>query len=429
MFVRSVAVARRSTVVASFLVSAVLLAACGGDGDTDETIPPPTKTVLSFVKGDAESEFFEEIYAQALENPNGMNLRVARLNPLPTLDDAFQALVDGKIDVLPVYSADLLALLEKRPAPPATTSTNTASAGTATAGSTEGSTAGSTADPAPAAVPGTAPAGSVPGTTPSDVLLPGSVAEQVVTINQLLPEGLTLGQPSSGEHKQGIACTKEAVEKHSLAALSTMSAAAGQLVLGAPAGFATATPLGEARLKEVYDLSFKSVATMADDAAVRAAVKDKSADCFVLDNGSATVVELDLAVIRDDRFVVPGNAVIPVARIASVPDMTLAVIDAVTERVTSTNLTSILGVMAGGISPHSAAKSFLQTAQPDPEPVVLGSDVPGTGVLDTVVLDTVVPDTVVLDTVAPAGDTSTPGASPTTPSPTTPSASTPTTSP
>ena len=368
-------------------LSAVVLAACGGDEAAPDTVPIPSKIVLSYVTGDRDSQFLEEAYAQAWENPNGVNLRVSRLNSLATNDAAFQALLAGTLDMVPMYSQDLLTIVKALP--PGTKAVTEQPLDT-TVDATFESTPGTTADSTPATTPATTSgttSGTTAGTTPPvNVDNPRTPDEQISAINTLLPEGLTLGAPSSGERKPSIACTAETVEANSLTTLSAMAAAAPAIVLGAPAGFDTAEPLGAATLKSAYGWAFKSVSTMAGDDAVKAAVKDKTAGCFALDSDSPLVATLGLKIVTDDRYVVPANVVVPVYSL-DIDPLAMMVGEQVTNLMTPSNLSAVYGVMGSGVGPHSAAKSFLETAQPDPEPATAGST-PFDTTVDTV------PDTV-----------------------------------
>lgn len=308
------------------LLSALVLGACGDDESTSDTVAPPPKFVMSYVAGDTENQFLEELFAQGLANPDGANLRISRLSPVADLGLLYDQLAADRIQIMPVYSQQLLTMLRAK-------------------------------------------------TGKTGEAMPVTVAEQVTKINELLPKGLSMGSASTGEHKAAIACTAAIVDKNTLTDLSGLAKVASTLVLAAPAGFDTATPLGAATLKDTYGITFKSMVTVADEAAITATFKDKLADCVVIDNGSALLVKSSLSPLRDDKGLVPGNAVIPLFQI-DVPEDVVAVIEQITERVTNRNLTSILSVVAGGMQPHVAAKSFLETAQPDP---VVESSTPGTG--------------------------------------------------
>lgn len=307
------------------LVSAVVLGACGDDKAAD-TVPAPPKFVMSYVSGDNESQFLEELYAQGLANPSGANLRISRLSPVSDIGALYDTLFSDKTQVMAAYSQQILTALR----------TKSGKSGEA---------------------------------------MPVTVAEQVTKIHELLPKGISMGTASTGEHKMGIACTADALDKHALKDFSSLAKVADTLVLAAPAGFDTATPLGAATLKDTYAITFKSVVTVADDAAITKTFTDKKADCVVIDNGSALLVKSSLTPLKDDKSLVPGNAVIPLFRI-DIPEEVVGVLEQITERVTNSNLTSILSVLAGGLQPHVAAKSFLESAQPDPVPE---PTTPGTG--------------------------------------------------
>lgn len=378
--------------LAAFGIPAIVLAGCGGDDATPTTLGVPQELVLSYVTGSNDSQFFQEAFAQALENPNGANLRVARLSPLPSVEAEFEALRTGRIDLVAAYARDLLPILKALPAEAATT---TPTPGSSTQGSSAGATSPATAPgttpavttptlttptgttPALTTPAGTTPAGSTPGST-ADTLAPVNIdnpqtsEEVAAAINTLLPQGVTMGLVSPGQRAMSIACTAETVSTYSLATLSGMAAAAPQIVVGAPAGFDTAEPLGAATLQATYGWAFKQAITIADDEALRKAVTDKTAGCFVVDSGSPLLATLALTVINDDRFVVPANPVVVLAD-TNIDPIALMVAEQVSIRLTNTNMSAVFAAMGNGVQPHSAAQSFLESAQPDPEPVPQGS--------------------------------------------------------
>jgi len=342
---------------------AALLAACGGEtASTSSTIPLAPRVTVTSVKGDPQSELIATIYARVLEEAG---FRVARKDAVE-LDRAgyIQAIADGEFQLIPDMSLPLKKFLWSD---------------------------------------GNAPVTTDPATTGGEVVKGGnSVAEQLLAIETALPDGVSVSGGALAEQKNVVACSPAFVKASGEAQLITITNlldAETPARIGATAAMLADTSIGFPVLADVYSADFTSV-ELGDDtsASVAAAVKDDTADCFLLDSLDPALGASDLEVLADDKAFVPGNAVVALlAGGIATPDL-LASLESVATVLTTARLNGMMvEILVNGTDPSEVGEAFWRT---------VGSTA---GAIDTGLTDTtaVAPETTAgsSETTAAATDT------------------------
>lgn len=255
--------ARIRTLMALVAAGSVALAACGGDdAASTSTVDLIAFSTINIIATDTpESQLLAEIYAQALEN---QNFRVGRKDPVSGRAEAYARVADGRADLTPELTADLLAFVADA----------------------EGGDA-ATAE------------------------VPVDAAEQIARLGELLPDTLTVGDPAPVDASGVLACSTTAVGEYSLATVADLAKVAGEVRIAGSAGFDTAAPYGLAGYGEAYDAEFTQFVEAADPAA---AVVDGDADCAAVRRTDPAIVLDALLVLDEDESAVPEDALVALIR-------------------------------------------------------------------------------------------------------------------
>lgn len=283
----------RST-FALVLASAVVFGACGGDdSSTDASVAVVDATINVIATEQPESRLLAEIYAQGLENAG---FRIGRKDPVADRAAAYQRLVDGSAQFSPEFTSSLLSFL-----------------------------AADQGKEVPA----------VAGTT-----------EMVAALNDLLPDSLTIGDPSAVATTGVIACSTAAVEQFGLKSVGDLAEHATEVRIAGPAGFDTAEPWGLAGYGAVYGTEFTQfVPVPADGAApadVAGAITSGKADCGALHATDPAVVLDGLLVVTDDRKAVPDDLTVPLMSSAAATPEVLATISQIDATLTTDVIRALL---------------------------------------------------------------------------------------
>lgn len=334
------------------VVAALALGACGSDSDSSDSTStggsvgsgPLTVTVSS--GNFPESELLGEIYTQAMENAG---IRVARKDPIGAREAYYAAIKAGEVSLIPEYTNSLLSYVEKTEGVEATVPTGAASADTAATSGAEGTTA--TSD---TATSDTATDGSVPAAANGP-----TIEDQVAMIQQVLPDGLTVGAPSTAEDKDVIVCSSAVAEEHSLATLSDLAAVADQITLGAPPEFEDRSPFGLVGFKEIYGAEFKEFQPL-EIGVIADSIKSGAIDCGNLFSTMSVILTEGLLPLEDDKAMVAHEAVLPLLTTEAATPEVLAALDAVSASLTTDVLKSLMKkIEVDKLSADVVAKEFL----------------------------------------------------------------------
>jgi osmoprotectant transport system substrate-binding protein len=292
------------SVFALTLSGALLMAACGSDEDaSSDTVPAAARTINVISSADPVSQLLGEVYGQALENAG---FRIGRKNPVADEAAAYAAVESGKAQLTIETTVALLSRLDS-----------------------------------------------------SATEVPVTVDEQTTAINEALPDTLAANPVSSVDAGLVVACTTDAVEANTLTDISSLAKVAGDITLGIPEGFDTATPVGLATLAAAYDTEFTDTVTLAA-ADIADAVTEKSFDCVVASGLTPAITLSGLLPLTDDKGALPVDMVVPLLTIdASQPEL-VSMITTINASLTTQVVRALLVKVDNGANTYdTAAKAFL----------------------------------------------------------------------
>jgi osmoprotectant transport system substrate-binding protein len=292
------------SVFALTLSGALLMAACGSDEDASgDTVPAAARTVNVISSGDPVSQLLGEVYGQALENAG---FRIGRKNPVADDAAAYAAVESGKAQLTIETTVALLSRLDE-----------------------------------------------------SLTEVPVTVDDQTTAINEALPATLAANPVSGIDAGLVVACTTDAVEANTLTDISSLAKVAGDITLGIPEGFDTATPVGLATLATAYDTEFTNTVTV-EAADIADAVTEKSFDCVVASGLTPAITLSGLLPLTDDKAALPVDMVVPLLAIdASQPEL-VSMLTTINSSITTDVVRALLVKVDNGTNTYdTAAKAFL----------------------------------------------------------------------
>ena len=318
---------RASSTLKLSLVTLLVLAACGDSKNTATTVALKPTIIISSTT-DPTSELIAEVYGQALEKAE---FRIARKRPFANSGELLTAMAAGTVQLAGMTTRSVLQLL------------NSPSPTSSTPGSTPSSSAGST-----------------PTSTP--VANPNATSQQAAAIVTGLPANLEIGTPTTAEDKDVVFCAKAFTDSNTIVTLTDLGAKSSAATLAAPAGFDTASPLGAAGLKSLYNIEFKAVVPTEATKTLEA-VTGATADCGVGRAADPALSSAGITVLEDDKVLVPNDVILPVFTKDIATDDVVAAIDAISARLTPDSLRAMMGRMkVDGASPEIVANEFTGNA-------------------------------------------------------------------
>ena len=275
----------RSRAVGATLVAlALVMSACGDDGSGDGTKEGPTITVGSFNFG--ESLILSEIYAQVLE-ANGYT--VSRTFNLGSREVVYPALAGGDIDLLPEYTGSLLTFR-----------------------------------------------GGVPVPDPDETYQ--------TMVASIAADGLVALAYAPAQDKNGIVVTAETAASLGLTKVSDLAAHNGTLTFGGPPE-CPQRELCLLGLQDVYGLEFASFSPLDVGGPLTvAALEGGEIDVALLFTTSGVIAAKGFVLLEDDGNLQPAENVVPVTTdeiVAAYGDDLVTLLDAVTAKITTTDLTAM----------------------------------------------------------------------------------------
>jgi osmoprotectant transport system substrate-binding protein len=291
--------------------AALVLAACGGGGGDplnsgsgqSSGAAAPSDTIVVGSANFTENQILAEIYAQALQS-KGVTVE-KRLN-IGSRETYYPGLQDGSIDLIPEYTGVLLQYIDKD--------------------------AGQTA--------------------PDDVY---------TALQGALPDTLTVLDKSAAEDKDAVVVTRETATRLNVKSIADLAPQCGQLSFGGPPEFQQ-RPDGIPGIQKVYNCSFKEFRSLdAGGPLTVAALKNgdvQAADLFTTD---ASIPANDFVVLEDPKSNFAAQNVVPLVNKAKVNDTVKQVLNSVSAKLTTENLTALNAEAAGDAkpSPETVAKNWL----------------------------------------------------------------------
>jgi osmoprotectant transport system substrate-binding protein len=256
-----------------------------------------------------ESELLGQLYGQALVR-HGLPVQSV---PLGSLDFVEPALEQGKVDLFPAYLGSTLNFLSDRDR-------------------------AATADP-----------------RQTHARLKQAYA----------PRGVSVLAYAPAQDRNGFVVSGDLARRHHLERISDLAPLARQLVIGGPPE-CPQRPLCLKGLQEVYKLRFARFEAMPSRAVTAAALQMGEIDVGMIDTTAPDLLKpgADLVQLADDRGLQPADNVVPVLRRELVEAYGLPLVrllDAVSAKLTTLELTSLNRQVADGSPAADAASGWLRT--------------------------------------------------------------------
>jgi osmoprotectant transport system substrate-binding protein len=287
------------------IVSAALLvgASCGSSGPS---APAPDDDVITVASFDFdESEVIAELYVQALRS-SGFEVRHVRR--VGAREVVLPALELGLIDVVPEYAGSAVGFLGGEPS-----------------------------------------------------IDPASAHEHLRVL--VGAKGIDVLAPAPAQSRNGLVVTTETATREGLRTVSDLRDVAGEMVLGGPPE-CPERALCLRGFTERYGLEFASFLPLDAGGPITAeAVQQGTVDVGVLFTSDGSLAEHGLVLLRDDRRLQPAENVTPLVRrdaVARVGPRMTEVLDAVSARLTTSELRRLNALARGGMAPIEVAISWLR---------------------------------------------------------------------
>ncbi|MBY6312231.1 MULTISPECIES: ABC transporter substrate-binding protein [Nocardiaceae] len=294
--------------------AALALSACGG-GDSNPLSSGgeggsggDTNAIVVGSANFTESEIIANIYADALR-ANGFDAST-RLS-IGSREAYIPAVQDGSIDLIPDYTGNLLLYLD----PEATA-------------------------------------------TASD--------EVSAALTEALPDDLSASTPAPAEDKDAVVVTRETAERWNLTNISDLAPYAGEVRFGGPPEFAE-RPVGLPGLRDKYGVdipaaNFVPISDGGGPATVAALVSGEitAANLFTT---TPAIVENDLVPLADPDNNFPAQNVVPVYNSSKASDKLTAVLNAVSEKLTTVELLALNQEVSGANKTEPAAAASAWVAE------------------------------------------------------------------
>ncbi|APE36660.1 glycine/betaine ABC transporter substrate-binding protein [Nocardia mangyaensis] len=200
---------------------------------------------------------------------------------------------------------------------------------------------------------------------------PEATATAAIDVNKALTPALgeqfAIATPAPGEDSDAVVVTKATAEEWNLTSIADLAPRSAEVTFGAPAEFAQ-RPGGLPGLKKNYGLdigadNFVPIADGGGPATVDALVNGqvRAANIFTT---SHAIAENDLVVLTDPAHNFAAQNVVPLFNAEKKTDKAVAVLDAVSAKLTTTELISLNTAVSGDakIEPKAAALAWI-TAQ------------------------------------------------------------------
>jgi len=291
----------RLTTVTAVALLGLGLTACGGDPTEGEKSAGDTITIGSAAF--PENEIIAEIYAQALE---AEGVKVEKKLNIGAREAYIPALKNGEIDLLPEYSGNLLLYLDKN----------------ATA------------------------------TSPEEV---------DEALDDALPQGLEVLEPSKAEDKDSLNVTSELAEKEGLKTIADLKKIDPLRVAANPEF--NERPYGVPGLKKVYgieNIEFTAISDGGGPATVKALL-DGKVDVADIYSTTPSILANKLVTLEDPENLIAAQNVVPLINEDKASDKVEDVLDRISATLTTDHLLDLNSKNQGDdkVAPAELAKQWI----------------------------------------------------------------------
>jgi osmoprotectant transport system substrate-binding protein len=174
-----------------------------------------------------------------------------------------------------------------------------------------------------------------------------------------LGSSLTALQSAAAQDSDTITVTKATAAKYHLTSIGDLAPVAGKLTLGAPAMFKT-RPDGVPSLKSVYGVTFGHfTATQAGGTITVNSLKSGAIDAADIFSTDPSIAANNFVSLTDPKNMFAAQNIIPIVATSKLTPTISATANAVSAKLDTATLASLVAKVSGGQSPDSVAKAWL----------------------------------------------------------------------
>ncbi|MFL0460264.1 glycine betaine ABC transporter substrate-binding protein [Kytococcus sedentarius] len=285
-------------------ISALTLAACGGD---------PTQDPGATEEGDAgkvtigsgnftESTILAEVYAKALQDEG---VEVEKKLEIGSRETYLPALQDGSIDLIPEYIGTLAAYFDKE-------------------------------------------------------LTVTDADEVYAALEKSLPEGLEVLEYSEAENADNVVVTRATADEQGLEKISDLEGKAGDMTLGGPPEWKERAQ-GVPGLKEVYGLEFAKFRALSAGGNVTAqALENGQVDAANIFTTDPSIVQKDFVILEDDKDLFSAQNLVPLLSSEVADDTVSESLNKVSSELTAEDLAQMQIDVTDGKTPEEVASAWVE---------------------------------------------------------------------
>ncbi len=168
-------------------------------------------------------------------------------------------------------------------------------------------------------------------------------------------------EPAQAQDKNAIVVTPETAQQHNLETISDLQQVAPELVFGGPPE-CPERPLCLQGLEDTYGLDFKQFRSLdAGGPLTVAALEDGKIDVALMFTTQGIIADKGWVVLEDDKGLQPAENVVPVIRKEALTDQVVEVLNSVSAKLTTEELTELnRRVDVGKEDPEAVAQEWLK---------------------------------------------------------------------
>ncbi|MFC0359156.1 glycine betaine ABC transporter substrate-binding protein [Kytococcus schroeteri] len=285
-------------------ISALTLAACGGDPTQD---PGATEegaaSKVTIGSGNfTESTILAEVYAKALQDEG---VEVEKKLEIGSRETYLPALQDGSIDLIPEYIGTLAAYFDKE-------------------------------------------------------LTVTDADEVYAALEKSLPEGLEVLEYSEAENADNVVVTRATADEQGLEKISDLEGKAGDMTLGGPPEWKERAQ-GVPGLKKVYGLEFAKFRELSAGGNVTAqALENGQIDAANIFTTDPSIVQKDFVILEDDKDLFSAQNVVPLLSSEVADDAVSESLNKVSSELTAEDLAQMQIDVTDGKTPEEVASAWVE---------------------------------------------------------------------
>ncbi|MDT4937669.1 MAG: osmoprotectant transport system substrate-binding protein [Pseudonocardiales bacterium] len=188
-----------------------------------------------------------------------------------------------------------------------------------------------------------------------------STADVDAALKTALGSALTALTSAAAQDSDTITVTKANATKYNLTSIADLASVASKLTLGAPAGFQT-RPDGVPALKSVYNVVFGHFTALQAGGAVTVnALKGGSIDAADIFSTDPSIAANNFVSLQDPKNMFAAQNITPIVSSANNTSTITSAANAVSAKLDTATLASLVSKVAGGSQPDDVAKQWLSS--------------------------------------------------------------------